>query len=1136
MAKYLAPGYGSTPKQKTSVSSGTDKVKKAIRDIGALRKKKETFAGNLNKDVSSFAKGLIGLPILAAKAVWNNPKESAKTVGRFIKTTGDLAVPKDKTDRVLGPIMTAARRIYQTGKKYANTSYQEKEKTFNEQTKKYENLPAGERGAKIAGESTVKDIMQLLIDPGDTLYKRPFTGTLDALSLGAGKVLSVASKAGKAEIVSRLSKTARGQAVLERLRKAGDTFSPTGSLERKGYGYVSQELKAKRGQERRAVEGITRAEAENFTKKLGLSAEERKTFFRAINKERRTNVRPTHENPKIQKAIDWYLDKKYPQIQRETGIVRARSQKKAAYDATVSRDKAKILEEVARLKGVRAKKAEIGVGRLEKTRYTIDDILSSVRKELNTTGQKAVFGGANHIKVPVGRKRYSISDILNSARTEINRGKIIGVGSRPGEMVIRGRTKAPLTPTAQRFKEIIKRRPFVDAQTARRQDILPSRATQEATTKRRNLILNRKLTSPRLRRLISAVGEAQRGASEYSKAVPIQNYMHHYFAPSGETYAKSSISAPRRGFLKKSEDTAGFVEDPMVSIAGVRVKAALANIQDKFAEKIFNRYGTPQERILNTQTGMIDTATGKQLSEYRGRILPKDLVDELTRVENFSTDAMWPMKILWEFNRNWKPLATSVRPRYHLRNMIGNLYNAVFVGGMNIKAMAPALSAQMAKYIAGMRADSFAGKILKPLFKNNPDKKFIQMAIQDDVVGRGFFGADLNEMAMLLEGTDDVLKLIDRIENPAMIYRVPLLRQWLKGSQQIGQALEDHFRLALYIDSLKKGMSRAAAKERVNTHLFDYLDGIGKGDQYMKALIPFWVWTRFNVPLQLTAIYKLPIRHAAIQHGLAPEVASQEEANPNYEFLSDREKNMGSFKVGEVQAGDRTLDKYIRTQNVLPIQDITKLVDFAQFNYDDLGVTPLPRMVDQLRYMLNPPKDPNENIDYYGRPVEQFPGEQKKFLRTNVRGTQKEFLSAIPLITEINKAIGGSYLNDERPELKETAKTAFSPFSSFLADREKNMDYYINDFLRETKGSYNQGYEGAFRNVIKKIAGAQNPEQATIENGKILMGLLRDSGYDDRDLVELVLKTIISELKNKQKNDAKSSGERTLLQSLEALR
>ncbi len=1032
-----------------------NKSRKSVRDVGALKKEKETFAGNFKKDFSSFAKGVIGLPIVAAKALWNNPKESAKTAGRFIKTVGSIAKPMAGSNYghpVAQAAIAAAKKIYQPAKRYANTSFEEKEKTFQEQTKKYDSLPSGERGAKIAGESAVKDFMQLLVDPADTLYKRPFTGALDALSLGAGKVISAASKAGKVEITSRLSQTPRGRAILEKLNKTGDKISADGGLSRSGYKDVAQDIATSRASKRKLVSSVQKETAELFDKKYNLSAKERVEMQRALNTLYDTGKLPT-VSPKIASAIKEYQKKIIPLQERESGILEKRQSQAALAKGKIEKSTGGILEEISRLKQSRERKVVSGVNKLRKTKYTPEDILKSVLKELKS-----------------GRKSA----------------------------------------------------------------LVPSKASDAVISSRRASIMERPLTSNRLKALVQEKMDAKASAAQASKPTD-PGYIHRYFKQDA-SYAPGMAPSAKSGYLKQRTGAEGYVEDPYVSIAGLRIKAGTDRINRALTEKIHGKYAVSQDNVIIGNGKFFDKNSGVELADFQGMMIPKklqELITTATQTDDIVRTILTPLRA---FNRNWKPLATSVRPRYHLRNIIGNLYNAVFVGGMDPKAMAPALSAQMAKYIAGMRADSFAGRILRPLFKNNPDKKYIQMAIQDDVVGRGFFGADLNDMADLLDNADDVTKLLSRIDNPAMIYRVPLLRQWIKGSQRVGQALEDHFRLSMYIDSLKKGMSRAEAKSRVNTHLFDYIDGLGKADQYMKAFIPFWAWTRFNIPLQLAALYKLPMRHAAIQHGIGPEVAQQEQENPNYDFLSDREKNMGSFKVGEVQVGDKTMDKYIRTQNVLPIQDVTKLADFAQLNSDDLGVTPLGRMLEQLRYRMNPPKDPNQNLDYYGRPVEQFEGERKKFLSGSVRGTDKEILSAIPVISEINKAIGGSYFNGEHPGYKETAKTAFSPFSSFLADREKNMDYVVNDFLRETKGSYSNGYEGALRSVVKKIAESSNPEKSVLENGKILVGLLRDSGYDDKELVDIVLKTIINDLKNKKKNEKKSSNERQLLQKIEELK
>ncbi|MDU9702164.1 hypothetical protein, partial [Helicobacter pylori] len=64
--------------------------------------------------------------------------------------------------------------------------------------------------------------------------------------------------------------------------------------------------------------------------------------------------------------------------------------------------------------------------------------------------------------------------------------------------------------------------------------------------------------------------------------------------------------------------------------------------------------------------------------------------------------------------------------------------------------------------------------------------------------------------------------------------------------------------------------------------------------------------------------------------------------------------------------------------------------------------------------------------------MEQYPGEVKNFLGMPVRGTTKEILQGIPALSELNKGIGGSYNNANRPDLASRIGTIFSPTSNTI--------------------------------------------------------------------------------------------------------
>ena len=209
----------------------------------------------------------------------------------------------------------------------------------------------------------------------------------------------------------------------------------------------------------------------------------------------------------------------------------------------------------------------------------------------------------------------------------------------------------------------------------------------------------------------------------------------------------------------------------------------------------------------------------------------------------------------------------------------------------------------------------------------------MKLAIDNDVIGRGFFGADLSDLTTAYNRGDDIMKTIKNINTPAEIYRVPILKQYLELSTRVGQFLEDNARLALFKQGLKKfGNDATVAKDYVNKHLFDYLTGLGEADQVIKRFIPFWSWMRFNIPLQVSSLVKMPLRYAAMQRGTEPYRKEVELSDEGYQYLSPEQQQAGFLKVGTTKKGNIEYDKYIKMASVLPLDDVARLVSIFRGN------------------------------------------------------------------------------------------------------------------------------------------------------------------------------------------------------------
>jgi len=75
-----------------------------------------------------------------------------------------------------------------------------------------------------------------------------------------------------------------------------------------------------------------------------------------------------------------------------------------------------------------------------------------------------------------------------------------------------------------------------------------------------------------------------------------------------------------------------------------------------------------------------------------------------------------------------------------------------------------------------------------------------------------------------------------------------------------GRAIEDTMRAGHFLWRLSKGDDPLKAAKSVQKHLFDYQYGLTPFEKKFgrNFMLPFYAWTRFNLPLQLEMLATQP--------------------------------------------------------------------------------------------------------------------------------------------------------------------------------------------------------------------------------------------------------------------------------------
>ncbi len=201
----------------------------------------------------------------------------------------------------------------------------------------------------------------------------------------------------------------------------------------------------------------------------------------------------------------------------------------------------------------------------------------------------------------------------------------------------------------------------------------------------------------------------------------------------------------------------------------------------------------------------------------------------------------------------WKRWATIVRPSFHIRNLIGGIWNGLYIGvGPQHYAKMTIPTLQFRKNLRmvetkGIRAGEIGGDAFETLLLRGIDdwaKPYLRRAWDEKVLQTSFARAEALYNPAKKASWNPL--------NPNMhIYR------W--GGRTM-ETFEDVMRMAAFYKwyDPASGIAGASfARQMVNTVHFDYTM-LTPMEQKIKKWVPFYVWTRRNVPLQLSTLMQAP--------------------------------------------------------------------------------------------------------------------------------------------------------------------------------------------------------------------------------------------------------------------------------------
>ncbi len=235
------------------------------------------------------------------------------------------------------------------------------------------------------------------------------------------------------------------------------------------------------------------------------------------------------------------------------------------------------------------------------------------------------------------------------------------------------------------------------------------------------------------------------------------------------------------------------------------------------------------------------------VQQLRGKAVHPEVARHLDRFNSvFNSDAgMKNAATMWNSVQNiWKGWVTASVP-FHLRNAMGNFYNNFLAGVVNpnLYAMAAGIERGVPGKFKLHETEWTSQELLK---------EFRKQGLEGFGQFHGETVKSLTRQAEEAFGTDRWS--VNPFSQDFAI---------TKGSRGIGDKIETNAKLAHFIDKLAKGATPEQAAESVRKYLFDYSD-LTKTEQKIKMFVPFYTWTRKNLPLQMQPLFEQPGKPGAI--------------------------------------------------------------------------------------------------------------------------------------------------------------------------------------------------------------------------------------------------------------------------------
>jgi len=499
-----------------------------------------------------------------------------------------------------------------------------------------------------------------------------------------------------------------------------------------------------------------------------------------------------------------------------------------------------------------------------------------------------------------------------------------------------------------------------------------------------------------------------------------------------------------------------FHTDPAI-MAGVRYSNSAASQSRAWFRDQVKQFGKTRSEM---DFDALPKKGFQQLSDYveikdldgTSRFYPKNIAKIIKEREEFILGTGKSNEFLkWYDNlqNGWKRWTLGVRPAYHTRNVVGNMLNAYTIAGTKNPALytnAAQLQFKVAKGTPLKETGNFMGTGLS-------EKQLWDQMNANNVVAKHQYGIDV------LKRTEDEMERLAGFKKTGMekLGTLGADNPVVEAGFKFGGALEQNARIAVFVDKMRKARANPNLKyydpvtgrkikisetldadgnkdiiggaihyanQEVKKALFDYSDLSKFERTVLKRFMPFYTWSRKNIPAQLESLVTNPQRLEQLQI-----------ARAQFEYMGGRpdEADIGPFWRGRVPIflgkEKDNVRKVFSLLNYAPVADMDRL-------YEAFG-DPQTMLNDMASPLIKVPFEQIFNYDSFrDSPIVEYKGQTKDFLGVKLPARLYNVAQILVPLADINRLNPMGVFGEKTRDPVTGEETVTSAFGGLGAARE----------------------------------------------------------------------------------------------------